>query len=105
MAVPVDPDAAAALVDHAGDEAHDRGGARRHRVADRVGDADARRAGADRGRIQLAQRVGSARVVSSVTYITGKPFADGEPDRLLGQPQQLIERPSPPRTAAPGSIR
>ena len=58
VAVPVDADAAAALLDDRRDEPHDRGRAVRRRVADGVGDADARGAGADRGRVERAQRVG-----------------------------------------------
>ena len=37
---------------------------------------------------------GSARVVSSVTYITGSPSPTAKRDRLLGQLQQLVERPA-----------
>ena len=33
-------------------------------------------------------------MVSSVTYITVSPSRDREGDRLLGQPEQLIERPA-----------
>ena len=94
VAVPVDPDAAAALLDDLADEADDRRGAGRRRVADGVGDADARGAGADRRRVQPRSVSGSARVVSSVTYITGSPSPHRERDRLFGQLQQLIERPA-----------
>ncbi len=70
MAVPVDPDAAAALLDDLRDEADDRGGARRRRVADGVGDAHPRRAGADRRRIQPPQRlgIGARRVLGDVHH-------------------------------------
>ena len=49
-------------------------GAPRRGVADGVGEADALRAGADRAVDRAARSVsGSARVVSSVTYITSRP--------------------------------
>ena len=93
MAVPVDPDPAAALLDDRLDELDDRRRAVRRRVPDRVGDADALRAGPDRGRVQRAQRVGigAGRVFRDVH--DGQALADRERDRLLGQLQQLIERP------------
>ena len=70
VAVPVDADAAAAVVDDLRDEADDGGRARGRRVADGVGDADAARAGADRRRIQLPQRlgVGACRVLGDIHH-------------------------------------
>ena len=73
MAVPVDADAAAALVDDLTDEPHHRRRARRRGVADVSATQTRDGAGADRRRIQRRSVSGSARVVSSVTYITGRP--------------------------------
>ena len=73
VAVPVHADAAPALVHDRTDESDHGRRAVRHGVADRVRDADPLRAGANRRRVQGPQRIGSARVVSSVTYITGRP--------------------------------
>jgi hypothetical protein len=93
MAVPVDPDAAAAFVDDRFDEARDRGRARGRRVSDRVGDAHALGAGANRRRVQLPERIRrrARRVLRHVH--DGQALADRERHRLLGQPQQLLERP------------
>ncbi len=63
-------------------------------MPDRVGDAHAARAGPDGRRVQPAQgvRVRAGRVLGHVHH--RHPLADGERDRVLGEPQQLIERPS-----------
>ena len=49
VSVPVDADPAAAFLDHAGDETDDGRRPLRRGVPDRIGDADACRAGADGG--------------------------------------------------------
>ncbi len=72
----------------------DGGRTGRRRVADRVGDAHPGGAGADRGRIKAAQRVGiGARRVFGHVH-DRQPFADGEGNRLLGELQQLVDRPA-----------
>ena len=57
------------------DEAHHRARAARRRVADGVGDAEARGAGADRGREQAAQRlgIGPRRVLGDVHHVERLP--------------------------------
>ena len=74
VAVPVDADVGADVLDDLHREAHHGRRAPRRGVADGVGEADALRAGADRAfdRARAASS-GSARVVSSVTYITSRP--------------------------------
>ena len=95
MAVPVDADVAAALVD---DALRRTGRPPRAPcgVAWPTVSAMQTRVAPARIAVEYSARSvsGSARVVSSVTYITGSPSPTAKRDRLLGQLQQLIERPA-----------
>ena len=93
VAVPVDADPAAAVLDDARDEAHERRGAGRRGVTDGIGDADAMRAGADRGAVDAAQRfrIGAGRVFRHQE--DRQPFLDRERHRRLGRPFEVIDGP------------
>ena len=105
VAVPVDPDAAAAVGDHAVNESHDSGRTRpglhdrRCRTHTRVTPR--------RGWpwVQLAQgvRICPGRVLGDVH--DRESFPNGERDRLFGEPEQLIERPPFGVLAQAGSTR
>ena len=68
--------------------------ARRRRVADRVGNADALRAGVDRALVDRAQRlgIGARRVLGDVHHL--EAFLHRERDRFFGVAQQPVERPA-----------
>ena len=94
MAVPVDPDVGAGVPDHLARKLDDGGGAVGRGMADGVGHANALGAGADGALVECAWVSGSARVVSSVTYITSRPSRTANVTRLFGAPQQEVERPA-----------
>ena len=93
MAVPVDPDAPAALLDYRRHEADDRGGARRRRVADGIGNAHPGRARANRRRIKPPQRLGirARRIFGHIE--NRQAFANREANRLFRQLEELIDSP------------
>ena len=94
VAVPVDPDVDAQLVDERLHEADHRLRAIRCRVSDRVGDAQALDARADRRRIQQPQRVGvGPRGIFRYVH-RRQPLLDGEGKSVFGALLQVFDRPA-----------
>ena len=94
MPVPVKSDALALLLDNLLDEADDRARPVGRGVAHGVADADGARAAAYGGRVECADGFGvGARSVLGDEH-DGQALACGEGDGLLGELQELVERPA-----------
>ena len=94
VAVPVHADVVRAqLVEQPQREAHDGACAVRRGMPDRVGHADARRAGPHRGRVEQPQRrrVRPQRIFRDEE--DGQAFLEREGERLLGAALEEVERP------------
>ena len=92
--VPVDAGARPAVGRHARDEAYDRRGAGRGRVTDRVGNAEAGGAHANRGRVQHPQRVWICprRVFRHVHH--RQSLTHRELNGFLGPTLEIVEGPA-----------
>jgi hypothetical protein len=91
--VPIDPDTVTDLGGDCRGKSHHRPRASRSGVADRIGNAQPRRPGANRGREQRPQRrrIGAGRVLGDIQH--RQAFSDCETDRVLGHALQVVERP------------